>query len=52
MGTNWRMVEDFKKTMMKEFEIIDLGVMKYFLGIQVKQLKGEIFFVFIPRNVC
>ncbi|XP_022869102.1 uncharacterized protein LOC111388579 [Olea europaea var. sylvestris] len=29
--------------MMNEFEMTDLGVMKYFLGIQVKQSKGEIF---------
>ena len=35
MGTNRRMVEDFKKAMMKEFEMTDLGLMKYFLGFQV-----------------
>ncbi|XP_022890207.1 uncharacterized protein LOC111405510 [Olea europaea var. sylvestris] len=29
--------------MINEFEMTDLGVMKYFLGIQVKQSKGEIF---------
>ena len=28
---------------MKEYEMIDLGPMKYFLGIQVRQYKGEIF---------
>ena len=28
---------------MKEYEMIDLGPMKYFLGIQVRQCKGEIF---------
>ena len=32
MGTNTKMVEDFKKVMMKEFEMTDLGLMKYFLG--------------------
>lgn len=42
-GTNIRLVEDFKRKMMNEFEMTDLGVMKYFLGIQVKQSKGEIF---------
>ena len=37
MGTNRKMVEDFKKSMMKEFEMTDLGLMKYFLGFQVQQ---------------
>ena len=35
MGTNIKMVEDFKKAMMKEFEMTDLGLVKYFLGFQV-----------------
>ena len=30
--------------MTKEFEMTDLGLMKCFLGIHVKQTKGEIFF--------
>lgn len=42
-GTNAGMVEEFQNAMMKEYEMIDLGLMKYFLGIQVKQSKGEIF---------
>ena len=42
MGTNGKMVEDFKKSMKEEFEMIDLGLMKYFLDIQVKQSSGEI----------
>ncbi|KAK6145902.1 hypothetical protein DH2020_019771 [Rehmannia glutinosa] len=29
--------------MMKEYEMTDLGLMKYFLGIQVRQSKGELF---------
>ena len=29
--------------MMKEYEMKNLGIMKYFLGIQVKQSHGEIF---------
>ena len=32
---NQRMVEDFKKAMMAEFEMTDLELMKYFLGMQV-----------------
>ncbi|XP_047326610.1 uncharacterized mitochondrial protein AtMg00810-like [Impatiens glandulifera] len=42
-GTNKAMVEEFKNQMMKEFEMTDLGLMKYFLGIQVKQSPGRIF---------
>ncbi|XP_047315864.1 uncharacterized mitochondrial protein AtMg00810-like [Impatiens glandulifera] len=42
-GTNKAMVAEFKNQMMKEFEITDLGLMKYFLGIQVKQSPGKIF---------
>ncbi|KAG6399857.1 hypothetical protein SASPL_141342 [Salvia splendens] len=38
----YEMIADFKKRMMKEFEMTDLGIMKYFLGIQVKQSGGEI----------
>lgn len=32
-------VHDFTKGMMNEDEIIDLGHMRYFLGIQVQQSK-------------
>lgn len=42
-GSNMKMLEDFKKNMMNEFEMTDLGLMRYFLGIQVKQSKGHIF---------
>lgn len=41
-GNDRSMMVDFKRSMMKEFEMTDLGLMKYFLGIQVKQAKGEI----------
>ena len=30
-------IDEFKATMMKEFEMRDLGCMKYFLGIEVEQ---------------
>ena len=42
-GNNPKMVKNFKSAMMKEYEMTDLGLMKYFLGIQVQQSKGEIF---------
>ena len=37
------MVAKFKEAIMKEYEMTNLGPMKYFLGIQVRQCKGEIF---------
>ncbi|XP_021720937.1 uncharacterized protein LOC110688457 [Chenopodium quinoa] len=37
------MIEDFKKEMMSEYKMTDLGAMKYFLGMQVKQSPGRIF---------
>ena len=43
MGTNSKMVEDFKKATLKEFEMTDLGLMKYFLGFQVRQSTCEVF---------
>ena len=42
-GTNSAMLEEFKKAMMKEYEMTDLGLMRYFLGIQVRQSKEGIF---------
>ena len=43
MGNSQRLIEEFKKDMMREFEMTDLGLMKYFLGIEVKQLKEGVF---------
>ena len=42
-GTNPSTVQKFKEAMMHEYEMTDLSLMKYFLGIQVRQSKGEIF---------
>jgi len=42
-GSNLKMIGDFKHIMMKEFEISDLGLMSYFLGIEVIQGDDEIF---------
>ena len=42
-STSQSMLDEFKMAMMKEYEMTDLGLMKYFLGIQVRQSKGEIF---------
>ena len=43
MGNSQRLIDEFKKRMMEEFEMTDLGLMRYFLGIEVKQLKEGVF---------
>jgi len=37
------MFEEVKKAMIKEFEMIDIGLMSYYLGIKVKQKEDGIF---------
>ena len=41
--SNLKMIGDFKHIMMKEFEMTDLGLMSYFLGIEVIQGDDGIF---------
>ena len=40
---NLSMFEDFKKAMVKEFEMTDIRLMAYYLSIEVKQKEDEIF---------
>ena len=42
-GNNSAMFDDFKQSMMIEFEMSDLGLMHYFLGIEVAQSSAGIF---------
>jgi hypothetical protein len=42
-GSNELLVEEFKQEMMNVFEMIDLGLMTYFLGMEVKQSQNEVF---------
>ena len=42
-GSNPSMFEEFKRMMNKEFEMTDIGMMTYYLGIKVKQNKEGIF---------
>ena len=42
-GNNPRIFEKFKKTMAQEFEITDIGLISYYLGIEVKQMDDDIF---------
>ena len=43
MGNNVELIETFKEVMKKEFEMTDLGLMKYFLCLEVVQGKDDIF---------
>lgn len=42
-GNDVGMFEEFKKSMMAEFEMSDLGMLHYFLGIEVVQSDKDIF---------
>lgn len=42
-GNNEQLIEDFKNSMKKEFDMSDLGCMKYFLGVEVVQTAAGIF---------
>ena len=42
-GNNGTQIDAFKQEMMKIFEMIDLGEMSYFLGIEVRQTQNEVF---------
>ena len=43
MGNSQRLVDEFKAEMKNEFEMTDLGLMKFFLGLEVKQDSSGIF---------
>jgi hypothetical protein len=43
MGNNKEMIQEFKKDMIKTFKMINLGLMHYFLGIEISQENEEIF---------
>lgn len=42
-GNDREMCDEFKNSMMLEFEMTDLGLMKHFLGVEVKQCSEGIF---------
>ena len=42
-GNDIRLVEEFKQEMMQAFEMTDLGLMTYFLGIEIKQSESVVF---------
>jgi Reverse transcriptase (RNA-dependent DNA polymerase) len=43
MGNSQRFIDEFKREMKLEFEMTDLGMMMYFLGLEIKQEKSKIF---------
>lgn len=43
MGSFDEMLIELKENMMKMFEISDLGPLRYFLGLEVRQLDGSLF---------
>ena len=43
IGNYQQMFENFRETMQQQFEMIDLGLMSYFLGIEVQQMDDGIF---------
>lgn len=42
-GSNVELIQQFKEDMMHSFEMTDLGEMAYFLGMEIKQKKDEVF---------
>ena len=48
-GSLKSLVDDFKSCMMRKFEMIDLGMLRYFLGLEVTQEEME--FSFVKRSV-
>ncbi|XP_031127667.1 uncharacterized protein LOC116029767 [Ipomoea triloba] len=42
-GNNLKLISEFREALIKRFEIIDMGIMCYFLGLEVVQIDGEIF---------
>ena len=42
-GNDVKMMQNFKQDMMQAYEMSDLGMLNYFLGIDFSQVKEEIF---------
>lgn len=43
MSSLAEMLVEFKRAMLSTFEMSDLGLLRYFLGLEVKQQKGSMF---------
>ena len=42
-GSSAKLIDEFKLDMMQVFEMTDLGLMTYFLGMEIKQGKDQVF---------
>lgn len=49
-GNSSILFNEFKKCIMNEFEMYDLGKMSYFLGIEVVQFDEQ--YLFLKRSMC
>ena len=43
IGSSAKLIDEFKLDMMQVFEMTDLGLMTYFLGMEIKQGKDQVF---------
>jgi len=43
MGNDETLVEEFKEAMKREFKMTDLGLLRFFLGIEIQQQEQGIF---------
>jgi Reverse transcriptase (RNA-dependent DNA polymerase) len=43
IGNNQKLIDEFKTIMMLEFEMINLEMMRYSFGLEIKQEKSRIF---------
>jgi Reverse transcriptase (RNA-dependent DNA polymerase) len=53
-GSNYEMINEFKRVMKSEFEMTDLGLMSYFFGLEIKQGDEGIFIsqeVYAKKNL-
>ena len=50
MGNCQKLIDEFKKDMTLEFEMTELGLLKYFLGLEIKQTAER--YIFVSRKVC
>ena len=48
-GNNQELINEFKSEMFKQFEMTDLGLLTYFLGLEVRHLRNQFF---ISQRKC
>ena len=49
-GNNLEMITGFREAMINQFEITDMGLMSYFIGIEVFQSNSGIFI--FQKKIC